>query len=320
MIIYVRDKFSSDNTFVLNHNDTHIWLRLDCKYFNFDNDLFVCICYIVPDNSSRNAFVDFNVYDTLLDNIIYIKNLTDDKCNFVCLGDFNARVGNRNDFVSDDNSKYINILPDDYVIDTELHRNTQDNGVNSNGLILIDFLKQSGLRIANGRVCGDPGACTFVGNRGCSLVDYCIVNPDIFNFFTSFDVHEPNILSDHCLVEFSLKSKTFINNDANLNFCDEEIVEDMYYFKWDNDKKEDYKLNLQSQQFTDSLLQLTSNMCDINTPSEIDTSLSSFITNIEDICNPLFKKIVLDIMLTQREIILLQTKNVKTSASLFIIS
>ena len=175
VIIYVRDIYTNDDIFILKSNDTHIWLKLDHKHCNFDNDLFICLCFIVPDNSSRNAIVDFNIYDILLDNLIYIKKLTNDKCNFLCLGDFNARVGNRSDFVSEENVKHMPFLPEDYITDTELPRKSQDTGVNSNGLLLLDFLKQSGLRIANGRVCGDIGSCTFVGNRGSSLVDYWII-------------------------------------------------------------------------------------------------------------------------------------------------
>ena len=124
-------------------------------------------------------------------------------------------------------------------------------------------------------------------------MDYCIVNPGIFQNFTSFYVHDPNILSDHCLIEFSLKSKTVpvcINEGINENFKlnDEENVNDMFYFKWDNAKKEDYKLNLESEQFVDSLSELTSNVCNIDNCSNVDASLSSFISSIENICKPLF--------------------------------
>ena len=72
--------------------------------------------------------------------------------------------------------------------------------VNLNGYLLLGFFKQSGLRIANERVCEDKnvGAFTYVGPRGSSLVDYCIVNPEILSEFLSFYIHDPNILSDHC--------------------------------------------------------------------------------------------------------------------------
>ena len=85
------------------------------------------------------------------------------------------------------------------------------------------------------------------------------------------------------MIEFSLKSKTVpvcINEGINENFIsnDEENVNDMFYFKWDNAKKEDYKLNLESEQFVDSLSELTSNVCNIDNCSNVDASLSSFIS------------------------------------------
>ena len=104
----------------------------------------------------------------------------------------------------DDHATHKHILPDDYVSDQEIPRKSQDNIVNSNGQLLLDILKQSGLRIANGRVCEDKqiGAYTFVGSRGSSLVDYCIVNTELLSDFSSFYVHDPNMLSDHCLICF----------------------------------------------------------------------------------------------------------------------
>ena len=51
----------------------------------------------------------------------------------------------------------------------------------------------------NGRVGNDSGIgrYTFVGNRGCSVVDYVLGSQDMFKFFKCFEVHEPNIISDH---------------------------------------------------------------------------------------------------------------------------
>ena len=127
------------------------------------------------------------------------------QCNFLLLGDYNARIGDQCDYVATDSSSHVHYLPDDYVTDQELPRKSVDKIVNANGHMLLDFLKQSGLRIANGRVCNSVGSYTYVGSAGCSSIDYCIVNPDILNCFSSFHVYDPNILSDHCLIEFSLK-------------------------------------------------------------------------------------------------------------------
>ena len=46
------------------------------------------------------------------------------------------------------------------------------------------------------------GRYTFVGHRGSSVVDYVLGSQEMFDFVKSFEVQEPNILSDHCLVNF----------------------------------------------------------------------------------------------------------------------
>ena len=57
--------------------------------------------------------------------------------------------------------------------------------VNNNGLLLLDFCKQTGVRIMNGRVRCDReiGKYTFVGSRGSSVVDYALSSQDVFKGF-----------------------------------------------------------------------------------------------------------------------------------------
>ena len=56
-------------------DDSHIWFKLDRNMFGFDQDLYVCLCYIVPSNSSRNIFINSNIYDTLLEDIANINKM-----------------------------------------------------------------------------------------------------------------------------------------------------------------------------------------------------------------------------------------------------
>ena len=58
----------------------------------------------------------------------------------------------------------------------------------------------------NGRVGSDYGVVryTFVGNRGSSLVDYVLSSQGLFNYVKSSIVQEPNILSDHCMLNVYL--------------------------------------------------------------------------------------------------------------------
>ena len=150
-------------------------------------------------------------YTMKLYKIVRVKHTTEDACNFIILGNINSRIGQHCDYVTEDCATHMDVLPDDYVPDLKMPRKSQDNTVtvNSNGQLLLDFLKQSGLCIANGRICEDRdvGAYTFVRSRGGSLVNYCIANVDVFQLFVSFYVHDPNPLPDHCLIEFSLSSK-----------------------------------------------------------------------------------------------------------------
>ena len=49
------------------------------------------------------------------------------------------------------------------------------------------------------------GNYTFVGSRGSSVVDYVLSSQDLFKYINRFEVHDPNILSDHCLLTFSFR-------------------------------------------------------------------------------------------------------------------
>jgi len=75
---------------------------------------------------------------------------------------------------------------------------------------------QTGLRIANGRVCDDDGAYTYGSSIGCSVVDYCIVSECLLPLLSHFVTHRHNILSDHCIIEFSLISNVSLSHNASM--------------------------------------------------------------------------------------------------------
>ena len=53
---------------------------------------------------------------------------------------------------------HMSVLPDEYIPDNYLPRFSEDRGhVNNNGLLLLEFCKQTGLRIMIGRVGEDKG-------------------------------------------------------------------------------------------------------------------------------------------------------------------
>ena len=139
--------------------------------------------------------------------------------------------------------------------------------------------------MANGRVCEDKnfGAFTFVGSRGSSLVDYCIVNPDLLPVFTSFYVHDPNIISDHCLIEFSLVS-TFVRQISD----DKADEASFSYYKWKSNNKDEYINNISTEYFQERLNVLIDAVDDASSTNDIDVSISAFSDLMYKVCDPLF--------------------------------
>lgn len=295
VIIYLRNTLLINgdikNNILFCSNDSHLWFKLSKCHFGFDKDLIVYLCYIVPSNSTRNAVVDRNVYDVILDDLVKIRsNYNEREICFMLLGDLNSRVGDLADFVHNDNVTLItqNLLPEDYTIDSPIPRKTQDLKTNANGLLLIDFLKQTGMRIANGRVLDDEnkGAFTYIGPNGSSIVDYCIIDLMLFEYFTKFLIHGPNIISDHCLIEFSLKGVNVdeethkpINNNA-------EYAKNGY--KWKQEHKERFLDSISTNVFKENLHQLVQDLDNVSNSDHIDTSLSNFIESIDQTCKPFF--------------------------------
>ena len=94
----------------------------------------------------------------------------------------------------------------------------------------------------NGRVGEDKckGRFTCVKNNGSSVVDYVLCKPDLFDSVYKFEVEEPNILSDHCILNFSF------SNQEGVEVFDKKKGEcENYLYKWNNDKKIEYTDRLQ---------------------------------------------------------------------------
>lgn len=155
--IYIRESFKRHCFLLETDSDDIIWLRIDGHLFNLTYDLYVCLYYIVPSASSREALVEMDVLDRITNYIIKIANDTNENYNILICGDFNSRIGNEKDYVIFDNDANIDILPIDYVPDDISPRFSQDHIINTNGRKLLDFCKLNGLRVGNGRLGADKG-------------------------------------------------------------------------------------------------------------------------------------------------------------------
>ena len=113
-------------------NDDILWLQLENIYDGFK--LIACVCYLPPENSSRQ--VDANTFfDNLLTGLYEYQNLGK---LFIC-GDFNSRCGDDDDFITG--------------IDSVCKRDVLDYTSNRYGQLFIEFLINCNMCMLNGRNC-----------------------------------------------------------------------------------------------------------------------------------------------------------------------
>lgn len=106
----------------------------------------------------------------------------ENKENYVIIGgDFNARIK-----VNGNNEE-----------GWDIKRNSKDKIENSRGKALINMVERMEGYILNGTTKGDKeGEYTYVGTRGCSVIDYVIANEMKFDIIKSFRVME-RVNSNH---------------------------------------------------------------------------------------------------------------------------
>ena len=141
--------------------------------------------------------------------------------------------------------------------------------------------------MANGRVGEDAngGKCTYVGSNCSSLIDYVIVSEEFLGYFSEFYISDPNILSDHCVVNFSIKNLAYTNNvEEDL---DSEDVETKYTF--DKNYINEYRTKLLSPEITQQLDDIIRKL-NIDSHKDIDNCVECFVDTLYSVCEPLFEK------------------------------
>ena len=53
LIIYIRDKYVSKETLVYKSEDDIVWVKLSKSLLALNDDLYICLCYVTPDDSSK---------------------------------------------------------------------------------------------------------------------------------------------------------------------------------------------------------------------------------------------------------------------------
>ena len=87
-------------------------------------------------------------------------------------------------------------------------------------------------------------------------MDYVLASEPIFDCITSFQVHDPNSLSDHCLIEYMFENTcTLEKRDAHSTYVNGSTVN--WKYKWKPERRTNFINGLNSEVFIDQLDTLT---------------------------------------------------------------
>ena len=131
------------------------------------------------------------------------------------------------------------------------------------------------------------GRHTFVGSRGSSVVDYVLASQNLFSNIDTFSISDPNILSDHCIVSFSLnftKPEQIMPNNDNM------FEKLKYKYVWDKHKGPSYIEELNSRNVLDKLNALNNNIDQCIEGTDIDVCIENFNDIVENVSAPYFKR------------------------------
>ncbi|XP_011631587.1 uncharacterized protein LOC105423519 [Pogonomyrmex barbatus] len=124
-----------------------------------------------------------------------------------------------------------NILPEDFVLESNFteKRSVSDMQVYKNGKILLEFIKNIDFFIMNGRSLFDiNGNFTYIGDFGCSTVDFVLDNLSNILFLMTFWRRNYDHLPIYC---------NFFLNNSYENCISQTQTSVSKKYLWDDGKK-----------------------------------------------------------------------------------
>ena len=147
----------------------------------------ICV-YLPPENSNYGR--DASSFYSHLITLVY--DAVNSDVTLIC-GDFNARIGERCDYIED-----VDELPPRIVL---------DKVVNNHGELFIDFLRDIKMCVLNGRFQSTKDDFTCISTRGKSVVDYFAVPHECLRFCKDIFVNSVHSEIDRLKLHGLLSSK-----------------------------------------------------------------------------------------------------------------
>lgn len=251
--VYIKSNIVKGTSVIHGESPDFIWVCLKKSYFQLEDDIFIGFIYISPINSGVSNSQEYQSFELLEKDICKFKS----KGKILIMGDLNSRVGSLPDFNVTDDDKYTPV-PDIYKTDEDdsccNRRNEDSFYTNEYGKRLTELCIAAELRILNGRTLGDlDGKLTCHKWNGSSVVDYGIVQSDIFYTIDYFKVHDfLGHLSDHSFISLGLKCK--FKNRTNECLKNTHTINST--FKWDSQSELVYRSTLSSNSIREKINKL----------------------------------------------------------------
>lgn len=133
----------------------------------------------------------------------------------------------------------------------------------------------------------DIGKFACINTQGRSVIDFVLCKTKKINNVCNIEISDPNILSDHCSVYFSLKSRHIQNDNENI---DNEGIKILYMYRWDASNKDMYINSLSSNEVLNQFENLCHNIGHSENAVYINEILSTFCEILENVCTPCLKR------------------------------
>ena len=232
--------------------------ELDKAFFGLKEDIFVLCVYMKPNASSRECInVDVDCYDVLEEKLADVS----DRGGVIVMGDMNARTGEKEECVIDrendcvcESRSEVQIMqhsPVDSVISVNdldiagmsVERKNADRGTNEYGSRLLNVCQCADLLMLNGRAHKDRGVGrkTFFSHRGESAIDYIMCSKAVVRNVVDFEIHEPNVFSDHVVVSCTISMCCESREERVSELSERKTCTQA---KWRKERKDDYVANI----------------------------------------------------------------------------
>ena len=241
---------------------------MDKNFFQLENDWYLAVAYIPPENSNYHTIYDVDIFNKLEEELCFYKSKGH---KIALLGDLNSRIGRKCDFI--ENNSEIN-LEFEYTYGEMRTRNSMDRTSNRFGDNLLDLCKAVNIQCHNGRSGLDiEGRFTCMTHAGESVVDYLLTTPENFTDIKDFNVHGFNEYSNHAPLTFSIITNNHMNSTTG---------EKYYTYKWNDTYKHEFTESLRKDiHLLDQIL--TSNYT-------VNETVEHFTTYINTRAQPFFEK------------------------------